>query len=64
MVQGFVPDYTHQHALVAHWHEGQPKRSFWRHTKAPRSEGLPVGAFRCEGCGYLEFYAAPKFAAQ
>ncbi len=64
MVQGFVPDYTHQHALVEGWHEGQPKKSFWRHTKAPRNQGVPIGAFRCVKCGYLEFYADPKFAAQ
>lgn len=64
MVQGFVPDFTHQHALVQAWHEGKPKKSFWRRTKAHPTEGLPVGAFRCERCGYLEFYADPKFAAQ
>jgi hypothetical protein len=64
MIQGFVPDYTHQHALVETWHEGQPKKSFWRHTKAPRTQGISIGAFRCEKCGYLEFYAHPSFAAQ
>ena len=64
MAQGFVPDYTHQQALVEGWHEGQPKKSFWIQTKAPRNQGFPIGAFRCEKCGYLELYADPKFAAQ
>ncbi len=64
MVQGFVPDYSHQHARVLGWHDGQPKKSFWTGTKAPIDEGFPIGAFRCEKCGYLEFYANPNFAAQ
>ena len=64
MVQGFVPDYSHQQALLEGWHEGQPKKSFWTETKAPRAEGIPVGAFRCEKCGFLELYADRKYAAQ
>ena len=65
MVQGFVPDfYSHGAALVGGWHEGQPKKSFWTMAKARRSEGLPIGAFRCQKCGFLEFYSDPKFAAQ
>ena len=63
MVQGFVPDYSHGAALVGGWHEGQPKKSFWTGTKAPWSEGVPIGAFRCQTCGFLEFYANPSFAA-
>lgn len=64
MVQGFVPDFTHAHALVENWHEGQPKKSFWRRTKAPVDGGIPIGAFRCQTCGYLEFYADPTFGAE
>jgi hypothetical protein len=64
MVQGFVPDYTYGGRLVANWHEGQAKKSFWTQTKEPSTQGLPIGAFRCEKCGYLEFYADPKFVAQ
>src|SRR6267154_823148 len=64
MVQGFVPDRTYGGILVEGWYRGQPKKSFWRHTKAPRNQSVPIGAFRCQGCGYLEFYADPKFAAQ
>ena len=64
MVQGFVPDYTQQVAVVESWQEGQPKKSWWTRTKAPVNQGIPIGAFRCEKCGFLELYADPKFAAQ
>lgn len=63
MVQGFVPDYTHGGSLVEGWHEGQPKKSFWMGTKAPVAQGIPIGAYRCAACGYLEFYADPSFGA-
>ena len=64
MVQGFVPDYSHAAALVGRWLEGQPKKSFWTRTKAPYEQGVPIGAFRCRNCGFLEFYANPGFAAE
>ena len=65
MAQGFVPDfYSHSAVLVGGWHEGQPKKSFWTRTKAPFLEGIPIGAFRCQKCGFLEFYSDAKFAAQ
>jgi hypothetical protein len=64
MVQGFVPDYSQNAVLVAGWQAGQPKKSFWTKTKAPVLEGVPIGAFACTKCGFLEFYAGPRFAAQ
>jgi hypothetical protein len=64
MVQGFVPDFAKTGVFVAGWHLGQPKKSFWVHTKARATEGVPIGAYRCQECGFLEFYADPKFAAQ
>jgi hypothetical protein len=64
MVQGFVADYSMAAALVASWHAGHPKKKLVGHTKAPRAEGVSIGAFRCQECGFLEFYADPKFAAQ
>ena len=65
MIQGFVPDYYSHGALrIGSWHPGQPKKSFWSKTKEPIAEGLPIGAFRCEKCGFLEFYADAKFEAQ
>ena len=64
MTQGFVPDFSHSAAIVAAWHEGQPRKSFWTRTKVRLRDGVTIGVFRCRGCGFLEFYADPKFAAQ
>ena len=64
MCQGFVPDYTYGAFFVGCWHAGQPKKSFWTNTKVSHGEGVPIGAFRCEKCGFLEFYADRKFAAK
>jgi hypothetical protein len=64
MVQGFVADYSGPAALVASWHAGQPKKKLIGHTKAPRGEGVPIGAYCCQECGLLELYADADFAAQ
>lgn len=64
MVQGFIPDYTFMARWIASWIEGQPKRSFIRYTKVPIGGGIPIAAFRCKQCGYLELYSDDKFAAQ
>jgi len=64
MAQGFIPDYSHAAIIVGSWHEGQPKKSFWSRTKAPLAEGVPIGAFRCKKCGFLELYADPSFGAE
>jgi hypothetical protein len=64
MMQGFVPDYSYAQILVGRWHEGQAEKSFWSKTKTPSTEGIPIGAFRCQRCGFLEFYADPGFAAE
>jgi hypothetical protein len=64
MIQGFIPDYAPGAKYVNSWVEGQPKRSWFEGTKVPMGGGIPIGAFRCKGCGYLEFYADEKFAAE
>jgi hypothetical protein len=64
MLQGFVPDYSHASIFVGSWQAGKPKKSFWTVAKAPRADGVPIGAFRCEKCGFLEFYSDPRFAAE
>ena len=65
MVQGFIVDH---HAggkrLVSNWVEGAPEKSFWVVTKVPADKCIPVGTFRCSGCGFLESYAQPEFAAK
>ena len=64
MAQGFVADYSMAAALVTSWHAGHPEKRLVGHTKEPRAEGVPIGAYRCQTCGFLEFYADPKFAAK
>jgi len=64
MIQGFVPDYSQTVKYVSSWVEGQPKGSLFFTTKVPFGGGTPIAAFRCRGCGYLEFYADDKYAVQ
>jgi len=65
MVQGFMPDYASNISkYVISWAEGKPERSWWEYTKVPMGGGIPIGVFRCKGCGYLEFYAQEKFAVE
>jgi hypothetical protein len=66
MIQGFIPDYAYGQSqqLVSSWIEDHPKKSWFTGTKVPWEGQMPIGAFRCKGCGYLEFYADEKFAAQ
>lgn len=40
------------------WHKGVVKWSMWLGYRS-RSKGLPLRAFRCERCGYVEFYCDP-----
>jgi len=64
MVQGFIPDYVEGAKYISSWVEGQPQSSVWAYTKVPFGGGIPIGAYRCKGCGYLEFYAHERFAAK
>ena len=64
MVRGFLPDSTYgSYQMVGLWYEGTPVPSLWTGTKVPPTGGQPIGAFRCGGCGFLEFYAGPEYAA-
>jgi hypothetical protein len=65
MVQGFTFD-REQSGIrrVSSWVEGAPEKSFWTGTQVPAEKCVPVGAFRCSVCGFLEFYARPEFAAR
>jgi uncharacterized protein (UPF0212 family) len=64
MVQGFVIDWNSAGRLVSNWVEGAPEKSFWTGTKVDIEKCIPVGTFRCPGCGFLESYAQPEFAAR
>lgn len=63
MEQGHVPDAGH-HSLMkpSTWVAGWPKKSWWGGFKQPaREDCVPLIALRCEGCGFVEFYAGDVF---
>lgn len=63
MLQGHTLDATYGGVLVGRWVEGAPKKSFWGGLAMRNPYAfLPIAAFRCEGCGFLEFYAGAEFA--
>ena len=64
MEQGFILDMTYGARLVSQWAAGAPVKSFWTGTKLPEDKLIPIGAFRCASCGYLESYARDEFAAR
>ena len=57
---GFLMDRGHYSTPgVAQWVEGIPVRSVWTGLKMKDREVYPLTSYRCERCGYLEFYALP-----
>lgn len=42
---------------LGQWIEGRPARSIWTGLKTKGMKMLPVTAYRCDRCGYLENYA-------
>jgi uncharacterized protein (UPF0212 family) len=62
MEQGFILDNTYGARIVSHWVAGAPLKSFWAGTKVP-AVTVPVGAYRCATCGFLEMYARQEFEA-
>ena len=65
MCQGFILDLAHgAQRVVSQWVPGVPEKSFWMTTKLPDEGLVPVAAFRCGGCGFLEHYARDEFAAK
>ncbi len=63
LVQGFILDYTYGGIIAQNWHEGRPQKSFWTGTTRPKSKGVPIAAFRCSSCGFIEFYSREEFEA-
>jgi hypothetical protein len=64
MAQGFIVDFNLAGRMVSSWVEGAPEKSTWTGTKVPTEKTIPVGTFRCSGCGFLESYAQPEFASK
>jgi hypothetical protein len=64
MVQGWIMDMTYGGRVPSQWVPGPPRNSVWTGTKLPDEAAVPIGAFRCASCGYLEHYARDEFAAR
>ena len=64
LIQGFMPDRTHGGTFLHRWHKGAPSfslKSFWSEMRCNWSDSIPIAAFRCEACGFLELYADQSF---
>jgi DNA-directed RNA polymerase subunit RPC12/RpoP len=60
MDRGHVPDLAHGQILQSNWAPGEPeRRRFFGGIKYNARELIPLSAYRCPSCGYVEFYAVP-----
>jgi len=58
MSPGFLIDRgDHNVGRQALWVEGLPEVSFWTGLKIRNRLKIPVVTFRCQICGFLEFFA-------
>ncbi|MGC4014531.1 MAG: PF20097 family protein [Luteolibacter sp.] len=58
---GFIPDFSYGATLETKWFYGEAKKGFFGGVKgASPLGGIPVHAYRCAGCGFLEFFAVPR----
>lgn len=69
MDKGYPLDQSHGAMFSGQWVKGTPKRS-WLDLfgalviKNPNAESrIPIGAFRCQSCGFLELYAREEYRA-
>lgn len=59
MNKGFIFDRGHyEYRQQQVWVAGEPEESFWSGIKTSGRDARTVNAYRCAGCGRLEFYAA------
>ena len=59
--QGFVCERGHYNGKMQQvWVEGEPEESFWSGLKTSGRDARYVSAYRCSGCGRLEFYAVAE----
>ena len=58
MREGFLLDFIDNFtAWETSWLEGAPERRFWAGVKRSGKPRIPVAAYRCTSCGYVEMYA-------
>jgi hypothetical protein len=57
MQRGYLPDYARNTVVIASWAPGEPEAG-WLFGGIKRAEdAIPLTAYRCSKCGYVEFYA-------
>ena len=60
MDRGHVPDAAYGAVLQSSWAPGKAEpRRFLRGIKYQADALIPLTAYRCPTCGYVEFYARP-----
>ncbi len=65
MIQGYIPDHAMFASAVSTWIEkSHVKKQRGTNVKVDLEKCLPVTAFKCAACGFLEFYAGSEFAAE
>jgi hypothetical protein len=57
MTEGFLLDATHSGTAVSKWVEGRAEKSAWTGLKLGKRRQLPLMAYRCVACGYVDLYA-------
>ena len=58
MERGHIPDKGRNQVFLTSWAHGEPERQrFFGGIKFRPKEQLPLVAFRCPSCGYVELYA-------
>ena len=59
MERGHIPDVGHGQVVLSSWAPGEPVRQrFFGGIKYRSKAVLPITAYRCTGCGYIELYAS------
>ena len=66
MIEGFLPDFDDRTGSEPSvWVMGQPERHHTTRRVTVRSDSMyAVVAYRCAGCGYLEFFAPRQVGAK
>ncbi len=59
--EGLILDRGHYNAKQQQvWVEGAPEESFWKGLQTSGKQAFHVRAYRCDECGFLEFYTAEE----
>ncbi len=57
MEEGFALDELHGGMKQGQWVAGIPEKSIWTGLKLKGRRKMPISAYRCLACGFLDFYA-------